>query len=65
MKELRRLAFEDMSDELQDPADHEQSCGVFPKGMNEDRRYEYSQGDQDRGNPKGMAGAVHRVLVAG
>ena len=39
-KEFRRLAFEGMADELENPSDHEQHQRVGPQAMEEESREE-------------------------
>lgn len=65
MKEFRRFAFKGMANELQDPADHEQSQGVEPQTMDEETSDEDRDRNKNGGNAESVAEAVDGMLVAG
>ena len=64
LKELGRLAFKGVADELEDPADHEEADSEHPEaGMPEDE-WDHEDAERDHGDADGVAGAIDRVLVA-
>ena len=63
-EEFWRLAFEDVTDKLQNPSQHEQSQRVEPQAMYEEAGEKYSKRDDNRRDTEGMAEAIDRVLVA-
>ena len=65
MKEFRRLAFKGMTNELEDPADYEQSQRVEPQTMDEETRDEDRDRNKNSGNTESVAEAVDGMLVAG
>lgn len=65
MKEFRRLAFKGVANELEDPADHEQSQRVEPQPMKEETRDEDRDRNKNSGNTESVAEAVEGMLVAG
>ena len=65
MKKFRRLAFEHVADELEDPADDEQRQGVEPEVVIEEAGDEYSEGDEYGRDPECVAGAVDGMPMAG
>lgn len=65
MEKLWRLAFESMSDELEDPADYKQRHGNFPESCNERGRQDEKQREDDHRNADGVAKTIGSILVAG
>ena len=65
MEEFRRLAFEGVADELEDPSDQEQSQRVEPQMVIKDAGYENRERQQDSRNAERVTQAVHRMLVTG
>lgn len=65
MEKLWRLAFESMSDELEDPTDYKQRQGNFPESCNERGRHDEKQGEDDQRNADGVAEPISSILVAG
>src|SRR5258707_5294198 len=64
-EEFRWLAFEIVTDELQDPADNEQRHRHRPEAMNKDSGHEQRQRERDHRDAQRMADPVHRMLMAG
>ncbi len=64
MEELRRLAFEGVADELEDPSDREKCRGVEPEAMVEEASDEDRDGNENRRNTERVAGAIDGMLVA-
>src|SRR6266581_7583366 len=64
-KEFRGLAFEGVSDELENPSYDEQSESNGPEAMQEDRRDQKGQGENDQRDADGVAEAVDGILVTG
>src|SRR5215467_9065249 len=64
VKKFRLFTLEGVTDELQNPADHEQGQGIGPEKMKEDARDEYCQRNNDQRNAKCMTNPVHRMLMA-
>src|SRR5437763_17139759 len=64
VKELWKLAFEGVSDKLEDPTENEQCDRNTPKSRNEGNDQQESQGEDDQRNADGMANAVHRIAMA-
>ena len=64
MEEFRRLSFEGMADELEDPADYEQRKRQLPKAGNERNDRCKEQGEDDHRNTDGVANTVDRILMA-
>src|SRR5512146_2547514 len=65
VEEFRLLAFEGVADELQHPAEDEQTHRVPEQGMHEHRGHKQGQRNHDRGNAEGVAEAVYGMLMAG
>ncbi len=66
LKEFRRLAFESVADELEDPSDREESESVEPQAMKGKLGNENRDQEQDRRNAERMAEAVDKdAEVAG
>ena len=63
-EKLRRLAFESVTDELEDPSDDEERQCVQPQAVEEETGDEDCHRGENQGNAEGVAGAVDRVLVA-
>src|SRR5436305_13537338 len=63
-EEFRRLAFEIMTNELEDPSDHEQRDRQRPKPMNKDSGDKQRQRERDHWDSERMADPGHRMLVA-
>jgi len=59
------LAFEGMADELENPSEDKQGECIRPQAMHKNAHEKYQDGKQDGRNPKRVAGAVHRMLMAG
>lgn len=64
MKKLWLFALEGMPDELENPSEDKQACGVRPKEMNEDADDKKTQRQQDQRNAKAMAYAIDWMLMA-
>lgn len=64
MEKFRRLAFEGMSDELEDPSDDEERQSVEPEAVIEEAGNEDGDRDEDGRNAKRVAGTVDGMLVA-
>jgi hypothetical protein len=64
-KKFRRLAFEGVADELKDPSHDEKRQRIVPEPMLEDAGYKNRDRDEDQWNAKGVAKAIHRMLMAG
>ena len=65
VEELRRLAFEGVADELEDPANHEQRKSVEPKAMYEGGGDKDGDRKKNERNAEGVAETIYRMLVAG
>ena len=65
MEELRRLAFERMTDELEDPSDEEQRQRIPPEPMHEDAGHEKRNRKQNGWNAERVADPVHRIPMTG
>lgn len=65
MKKLRRLAFEHVADELEDPSDDEQRQGVQPEMVIVEAGDEYSERDEYGRDAECVAGAIDGMLMAG
>lgn len=65
MEEFWRLAFEGVADELENPSGEEKTERVGPQAVDEDAGEKKREREQDGRDAQGMAGAVHRMLVAG
>ena len=65
MKELGRLAFKGVTDELEDPSDDEQCGCINPQGVKEKSGDENRDGHKYGGNAEGMAEAIDGMLMAG
>ena len=65
MEEFRRLALEDVADELENPSDEEQSQRVRPQAVVEDADYKKWDREQDGRNAQRVTHAVHRMLMTG
>lgn len=61
VEELRRLAFEGMADELENPSDEEQSHRVQPQAVKKDAGYEKREREQNGWNAQGVTHAVYPV----
>ena len=64
MEKLGRFALERVSHELQDPSRYEQNQGENPEAMVEESGNKNGQRNQNRGNAKGVAQPIDRVLMA-
>src|SRR5574340_630990 len=64
-EEFRRLAFEGVADELENPAPHEHGQGQDPQPRHEQRGHEQGQRKRDQRNADGVAEAVDRMAMAG
>ena len=64
-KELWWLAFEGVTDELEDPSEDKESERVGPQTMKENARHKNGHGEQNGRDAERMAGPVHRMLVTG
>jgi hypothetical protein len=64
-KELRRLAFKGVADELKDPSEDKEGERVGPQIMKEDAGHKNWYREQDGRDAQRMAGSVHWMLVAG
>ena len=65
MEELGRLAFEGVTDELEDPADYEEGKRYLPESGDEEREWREQQRKNDQRNADGMANAIDCILMAG
>jgi hypothetical protein len=65
VKEFRRLAFEGVTDKLENPSDEEQSQRVHPQAVNEDAGDENWHRKQDGRDAQRVTNAVHRMLMTG
>ena len=64
-EELRGLAFDVVSDELEDPAHHENYCGRNPERGHHEAGDCHQYRNDDHRNSEGMAEPIHRMLVTG
>jgi len=64
LKKLRRFAFKSVADELEDPAQDEQSQGIHPKAVNEERCGKDRDRYEDGRDAKRVTGSIHGMLVA-
>lgn len=65
MEKFRRLAFEGMADELENPSGEKKPERVGPQAMEEDAGKKYWEREEDGRNAQGVADPVHGMLVAG
>ena len=65
MKKFRRLAFEGVPDELENPSDEEQSQRIHPQPVEEDAGDKKWNREQDGRDTQSVTHAVHRMLMAG
>ncbi len=65
VEELRRLAFEGVSDKLEDPSQNEEAESIGPQAMHKDAADKQQQRNQDGRDSERVARAVNRMLVAG
>ncbi len=65
MEEFWFFAFEGVADELEDPSDEKERESVGPQAMHENAGYEDSDRQENQRDAQGVAGAVHRMLMAG
>ena len=65
MEKFRGLAFEDVTDELEDPSEDEEAQGVVPEAMEKESRDRDCTGEETRGDTERVAGAVDRMLMTG
>jgi len=64
VKELGRLAFEGVADELENPSDHKKHGRIEPQVMEEEAGDKDRDGYENGGNAECMAGPVDWVLMA-
>jgi hypothetical protein len=65
VEEFRRLAFESVPDELENPSEEEQSQRVQPHAVEEDADYKKRDREQDGWDAQRVTYAVHRMLMTG
>src|SRR5580704_10509769 len=64
-KEFRRLAFEGVTDELENPSEDKQSQHVGPETMKKDADEKNYEREDDGWDAESVADPVHRMLMAG
>ena len=64
MEEFRRLAFEGMPDELEDPPQNEKAKSIGPQMVNEEGGHQDRDRDHDQWNAECVTKTVDRMLVA-
>ena len=65
MEELRRLPFERMADELENPSDKKQSQRIQPQPVVEDAGNKNRDREQDGRDAQRVTHPVHRMLMTG
>jgi hypothetical protein len=65
LKELRRLSFEGVSDELKNPSDEEQAERIRPKTVEEETGDKKRRREQDGRDAQSVTHPVHRMLMTG
>jgi hypothetical protein len=65
VKELRRLSFEGVSDELKNPSDEEQAERIRPKTVEEETGDKKRRREQDGRDAQSVTHPVHRMLMTG
>jgi hypothetical protein len=65
LKKLRRLSFEGMADELENPSQDKQSEPVRPQTVDEDAGQQERQRKHNGRNAQGVASPIYGMLVAG
>ena len=65
VEELRRLAFEGVADELEDPSQDKEAKSIGPKAMDKDAANKKQQRNQDGRDTQRVARPINGMLVAG
>jgi len=65
VEEFWFFAFEGVADELENPSEYKKSQGVGPEAMHENAGDEDADRQKNQRDAQGVAGAVHRMLMAG